>query len=309
MGWRDLLEDTVGEFSVFPWLGGRKIYRSGRTWTVEGRLPREFGWFTFELTGSRSATLDAPADQDMSYGSEKAGIDGYVVGNRFIPMNARVDPDPEKLISQTVPAFLVDPGLPRFSVVAVFADDANRFIYRQQLFPTGPEDEVRRAFIDREESIQGIKGVSPALDLAFVFETRQRNLLEQRREEIRLKREEERRREEARRSVGTGLGRRTLAATDFDSAAKAALALSGAELLDTRAGYTRNEMVVQYRFEGYRLECVADKSTLRIIDSGVCLTNERTGEKGDTRFTLETLPAVIRQAIREDKLVIYRHVD
>jgi hypothetical protein len=39
------------------------------------------------------------------------------------------------------------------------------------------------------------------------------------------------------------------------------------------------------------------------------LTDHRTGEKGDTLFTLESLPAVVRQAIKEHKLVVYRHAD
>ena len=47
---------------------------------------------------------------------------------------------------------------------------------------------------------------------------------------------------------------------------------------------------------------------MRIIDSGICLQDHNTGEKGDTYFTLESLPAVIRQADREGKLVVYRHV-
>jgi hypothetical protein len=31
--------------------------------------------------------------------------------------------------------------------------------------------------------------------------------------------------------------------------------------------------------------------------------------KGDTRFTLESLPTVVGEAIRTGKLVVYRHVD
>ncbi|MFA6234104.1 MAG: hypothetical protein WC824_07960, partial [Bacteroidota bacterium] len=106
-----------------------------------------------------------------------------------------------------------------------------------------------------------------------------------------------------------GAGRRALAGRDFDAAAKAALAISGAEFLESREGYNKNEMIVRYRFEGYRLECVADKTTLRIVDSGICLTDHDTGEKGDTRFTLESLPAVVLEAIKTHKLVIYRHGD
>ena len=37
------------------------------------------------------------------------------------------------------------------------------------------------------------------------------------------------------------------------------------------------------------------------------LTDESTGEKGDTRFTLESLPTVVQQAMDEGILVVYRH--
>jgi hypothetical protein len=51
---------------------------------------------------------------------------------------------------------------------------------------------------------------------------------------------------------------------------------------------------------------VADED-LRIVDSGICLIDHDTGERGDTLFTLESLPAVIKEAIDDGKLVIFRH--
>lgn len=307
MGWQELLEAPSGHL-VAPWLGGRRIYSIGRAWRVPNRLPREFGWYLWELRG-RTASWLRKHEPDPSYSDGKVVAKGYLVGDRFIPETARVDPDPTKLIEQTVEVFLVEPGIDRFSQVLVTFDDEKRPIYMQELFPLGPEDEVRRAFIDRKEPIDNIAGVTPALDLAFHFASRQRQLLEERRAELERIHAEERRREEAMRSIGTGLGRRTVAATDFETAARAALAVGGAELLDVRAGRVRNEMVVQYRFSNRRLECVADRNTLQIIDSGICLEDHHTREKGDTYFTLESLPAVVRQAIQEHKLVVYRHAD
>ncbi|MEQ1501229.1 MAG: hypothetical protein ABMB14_03320 [Myxococcota bacterium] len=108
--------------------------------------------------------------------------------------------------------------------------------------------------------------------------------------------------------IGSGEGRRELAADDFEAAARAALALSGAELLDHHPGYERGEQIVLFRFRGRRFECVAD-AALRIVDSGICLTDHHTGEKGDTRFTLESLPGVIGEAIDNDVLVVFRHPD
>jgi hypothetical protein len=34
--------------------------------------------------------------------------------------------------------------------------------------------------------------------------------------------------------------------------------------------------------------------------------DHRTGEKGDTKFTLESLPGVVREAEREGVLVVFR---
>jgi hypothetical protein len=110
------------------------------------------------------------------------------------------------------------------------------------------------------------------------------------------------------RNMGTGLGRRTLAAHDFETAARAALGVGGAVFLDARQGRVPNEMVVQYRINNQRLECVCDKNTLQITDAGICLEDHYTGEKGDTYFSLESLPAVVNEAIRRDKLVVWRHV-
>jgi hypothetical protein len=244
---------------------------------------------------------------DPMFGTGLVSSRGYLIGNRFIPERARVDPDPNKLIDQTEPIFLVEPGLDRFAFVQGAFDEEQRLIYTQQLFPQPPDDAVREAFVDRRE-ITYVPGVTPALELAFQFACQQRLLLEERRAELERQRKERERAEEARRNMGTGLGRRTLAQTDFEGAAKAALKVGGAEYLDSRPGRVRQEMVVQYRFENRRLECVVNSRTLQIVDSGVCLTSHDTGEKGDTYFTLESLPAVIRQAIQLNKLVVYRHV-
>ena len=73
--------------------------------------------------------------------------------------------------------------------------------------------------------------------------------------------------------------------------------------------------MVQFRHLNRRFECTCDRHTLRIIDSGICLTAHydddhfEEGTKGDTFFTLETLPNVIAEAERLGKLVVFRHAD
>lgn len=313
MGWADFLTPEGGDEQVLPWTGGRTVTDGQRTWRIQGRRPDEHGWYTFRTSGGRKASLVGPADINLEFEDGRPLIKGYLVGERLIPDDARVDPNPDKLVEQTEPVYIVEPGLDRFTratAVRVGED----LIYLRMEFPDGPEAEALAAYQDRKDSIGGISGVSPALDLAFRWISHQRVQAEIRRVEMeRLRVEEEarlaveERRQQAMKDIGTGLGRRKVAEHDFDTAAKAALALSGAELLDTRPSYSKANMVVQYRFRGRRLECEVDRKTLRIVDAGVCLDDHR-GEKGDTYFTLESLPGVIKQAMDEHKLVVWRHV-
>lgn len=313
MGWQDFLTPEGGDERALPWIGGRTVTDGARTWNIQGRTPNEHGWYTFKTSGGRKATLVGPAEPDLSFEDTKPLVRGYLVGDRMIPDNARVDPNPDKLIEQTQPVFLVEPGLDRFTrATAVRVGDA--LIFLRLEFPDGPENEALAAYQDRKDTIGNITGVTPALDLAFRWITHQRLKAEERQREMeRIRAEEEakrvleERRQQAMKDIGTGAGRRHLAEVDFDAAARAALRLSGAELLDTRQGYNRNHMIVQYRFRGRRLECEVDRKTLRIVDAGVCLDDHR-GTKGDTYFTLESLPAVIGQAMDEHRLVVWRHV-
>ena len=100
-----------------------------------------------------------------------------------------------------------------------------------------------------------------------------------------------------------------MAAVDFEEAARAALSVADAELLDHRDSARRGEKVITYRLDGRRYECVCDARTLNILDAGVCLNDYRTGQKGDTWFTLESLPGVIREADRTGVLHVFRRVD
>jgi hypothetical protein len=316
MGWQDLLatpDDTV----TYPWTGGREVRASGRTFQIKGKSPVEHGWYTFTVTGGRTATLKGPADvsPDDLFPKNKL-VRGYLIADRVLSDNTKAVFSPAEIAAQTEPVALLEPGLERFARIRVGRWEDGRLIYVGQEFPLGPEDAVTAAFQDKQVSVTDIPHVTPALNLAFAFETWNRIEAARLREEAaRLAREEEARLElEARRAnlvrqLGDGKGRREMAVVDFEQAARAALVVGGAELLDWRDSRTANEAVVQFRYQNRRFECVAHKLTLRIIDSGICLVNHATGERGDTKFTLESLPAVIGEAIRERKLVVFRHVD
>lgn len=312
MGWRDLLQ-TPGETVEAPWVGGRSLRTYERTWAIEGKLPREFGWYTFELTGRKArcgTAAEAPFDvlRDV--------VRGFLVGDRLVPEGTAVPPDIKAIIEDFEPVFLVEPGLGRFVRVS-----AGRFceggplIYQGLEMPLGPEEDVQGAFLDQAKTVDQIAGVIPALDAAFRIETWRRKEAEKARAEAeRKRREEEERlaREERRRQLveqlGDGRGRREMAQLDFEEAARAALAIGGATLLDQRQSYNRGEWVVQFRFNRRRFECTCDRN-LRIIDAGICLIDHATGRKDDNLLTLESLPAVIREAMGVGRLVVFRHID
>ena len=311
MGWQDLLG---GGEQVLPWFGGRQVHSATRTWTINGKLPREHGWYKFKTSGGRDCTLAGPADRDLEYEKGHQILRGFLVGDRLIPDTARVDPNPAKLIDQTEFVACVELGLDRFQKAAVVRDRTGSLVFLRLEWPEGPETEVLAAYQDRKDSVTDIKGVTPALDLAFRWISYQRTAAEARAAELeRLEKEEAAKAAEAERvrrlmqQTGTAEGRRALAKQDFNAAARAALRISGAELLDVIATHKANEVRVQYRFRERRLECVVNKDTLRIVDAGVCLDNHR-GTKGDTWFTLESLPGVIGEAMDLHKLVVWRHV-
>ena len=312
MGWRDLLQ-TATQRIVLPWVGGRLLRTDTRTWTLDGELPIEHGWYTFALS-ARTARPEGPIQGPSALGHL---VCGYLAGDRMFPDGIRVDPDPSKIVRASERVHLIEEGLDRFArVVAGRAFESGPLIYQGPDMPLGPEDEVLRAWLDRKEHLHGVRHVAPALDAAFRLESWRRAQSERRRAELARRRKEkqerlarEQRVREIVREHGDGAGRRAIARVDFFEAARAALAVGGAELLDEGRAARAGEKLVRLRLDGRRYECTCDAHTLRIIDAGICLTDEKTGERGDTYFTLESLPAVIRQAQRERRLVVFRHVD
>lgn len=318
MTWRDLLQ-TEKETLVFPWVGGKSLRGSDdRVWTIEGKLPRELGWHLFNLNGRKATKGGEVPAQPESLGHK---IQGYLVGDRLVPDGVRVDPDPKKIIAYSERVYLIEDGLDRFvRISAGRVYEGGPLVYIGQEMPLGPEEDVLGAYLDQKTNLDAIAGVTPALDAAFRMESYQRAEAERRRLELerRLREEEEQRQREERRrqlveQLGDGAGRRAMAQVDFVQAARAALAVGGAEYLDSKRAMRRGEMVVKFRLDRQRFECTCDERNLQIIDAGICLTahyDDRDfegGTKGDTWFTLESLPGVIREAQQQGRLVVFRH--
>ncbi|MBL8952258.1 MAG: hypothetical protein JNK82_15875 [Myxococcaceae bacterium] len=84
--------------------------------------------------------------------------------------------------------------------------------------------------------------------------------------------------------------------------AEAALEAAGARLEQSRVLGT-GDLEVIFRFMGQRFISVVNAVTFRVIDSGICLGHP----PRDDLVTLESLCAVIKEAIDTDRLVILRH--
>jgi hypothetical protein len=333
MSWQAFLQPEEGELRVLPWVEGSEVCDHERWWAIDGRRPREVGWYQFRVNGRRvKLASKEPVEPDQDLLEKGAQTLGYLIGDWLIPEGSLTDIFGEKgeldllkVTTQAIQVFCVEGGLERLAKVRVSKMLNGSAIYFRQEWPGDPEERAIQAYQDRKDSLAEVPGVTPPLNVAFRWLTENRRRQEaheaqleelRRQEEERLRREAEaeaaRLQKEAevdrvvREMIAIGNQRRALIARDFTAAARAALAISGAELLDARPSARKGEMVVQYRYKTRRLECVCERDTLRIVDAGVCLDDHR-GTKGDTFFTLESLPPVIQDAMNQHKLVVWRH--
>lgn len=301
MNWQSLLNKE--EKIILPWIGGRNIVNFHRSWKIKGKLPEEYGWYVFSTNG-RTATPIDKADPCPEILRNK--VIGYLVGNRIITDKVKITPTISNL-NLFEQVHLIEPGLDKFVRISVGKFYENSpFIFNSIEMPLGPEDEVLSYFLDEKDSIDNIPNVNHVLDAAFRIEVWRKKEEERIRKEEQERREQEERRNRLIENVSSSVDRRVTATENFAEAARAALLVGGAHYLEHRQ--VRNEMVVRFRLNGRRYECTCNKNTLRIIDSGICLTDEYTGEKYDDTLTLESLPPTIRQADEEGRLVVFRHV-
>lgn len=317
--WKSLLQSNQSspDEVLYPWTGEAILSLGDRYPKVGRDKPREYGWTTFRIEGRRavwrgSPPTEAPDNFDLYEGVTK----GYLVGNRLIEDNTDLThADPAKVWEVSKPVFLVgDEDLPKFARIQCGRlPDQDKLIYIGPDMPLGPEDETLAVYEDRKELLPiMIKGVTPSLYLAFRVETWYRDKRDQeiaaRRERERVERERLEREERVanlKTNLGSATGARAMAEHDFEEGAKAALRNGGAELLSVRRN--QHENIVRFRYRQQRFECTCN-NRLGIMDAGVCLTDESTGEKGDTWLSLETLPGVIGEAMDLGRLVIFRRV-
>jgi hypothetical protein len=305
MAWQDFLkkEETV----ALPWIGGSKI-TDGTRWFTLSKFPREHGWYNFRINGRKAEYINVAEPNNDCLKSCKSG---YLIGNLILQDTAPSYIEPSKIFKFAEKVHFVPSSIDKFVRVKVGkVDESSEYIYISEDFPLGPEELVLSAYLDNLP-IDNISGLPSSLVATYNYEVWYRNELERRRldairraEEAERERAERERKERLFNQLGTGSGRREMARVDFGEAAKAALAIGGAEYIDHRK--SDNNYIVRFRLSNRRFECICN-SSLSIIDAGICLTDSYSGEKGDDYFTLESLPMVIKQAIDLGVLHVFRH--
>jgi len=298
MNWQSLLRDDDIS-TALPWVGGRTVYgNDGREWIIKGQLPRLHGWYWFNTSTGRKASLIREAESN-EFESNWPTMRGYSVGDRFIPDNEKAQ--------GSVQLYIVERGLRILSPVTVIIDPKSRAIMWNRDFPQPADEAMYNAYCDRADSTKDIPDITPPLQDAYDWAVQIRAKMEKQAEERLQKIEAEQKERDAVRRMGSAQGRRELSHDDFVAAAKSALIAGGAEYLDARDAPSASQMIVNYSVNQQRLQCICDKHTLAIIDSGICLTDESTGKNYERQFSLESLPSVVREAMSKNRLVVWRH--
>jgi hypothetical protein len=304
MSWRTWIE-ILGETFTAVWSGGQRVRTWSGAFTIEGELPADIGWYEFAIVGPARARPVAPSPPAPALLAEPTR--GYLVGDRLVPDPIHVGGVAE--LSKAERVLLIEPGLARFTRICAGRPHAGGpLVYLALELPLGAEDAVLGAFLEGAASVAHVPDVPPALDAAFRIESWHRDESARRRRAEAEHRALELRRRRLVGAVGDAEEPRAVAGPDFAEAARAALARGGAEYLEHRGSPWSSEAVVRFRIERRRFECVCDRSSLRVIDTGICRTDPGAEEPGDDACTLQSLPRVILNAERRGELVVFRHV-
>jgi hypothetical protein len=286
-----------------PYFGGPYVEAPDRRLRLAGSRPAP-GFWRFDVRG-RAAHAVAPADPPDLSGLP--AVRGYAV----VPGGYLVHERAERFALQ--PA---DEPLP-FAPVVGRRWPTGELLDGGPDFETGVEDQVRERFTGRG-TLAGLSGVPAALRAAFAYAVLLRVA-----DEARLPVVPSEARAEVAAIADGGYEAALLVLTGIISAraaeprapaaharpsdervdtaveerAAAALDASRAALRGTRR-LAGGILEVRYDLDGERFVSLVDSDTLRVVDAGICLNGH------DDRLTLESLPGVVRQAMRDDVLHI-----
>jgi hypothetical protein len=305
-----------------PFLGGASIDAPGRRLKL-AQAPEQAGWYRFELKG-RVAHVQGPAEAPPL--DELPRVRGFLWRERLVGDGARAEPL----------CLLPDEEPPRFSPVTARRWHGGALLFEGLEFESEAEGAVREA-LGEGRSLAGLKAIPAPLRAAYGFalleqvgrrlavpfaaaevraqvgtvadggvpaaegvlralvaerleteremrELRARLAAAQLRAEVQAARDEQVRQRQARRETA-------------EDRAFAALEKAGARFESSR--HVRGDQLeVVFGFMGERFISLVDADTLQVIDSGICLGHP----PRDDLVTLESLPAVIKEAIDTDQI-------
>jgi hypothetical protein len=263
------------EVLALPCFGLKSVCDDQRTYRLRETLVP--GWYQFRKSG-RCLDVIGTIEPELDKW-QLARTTGYVMNGRLIGNDFQA-----RLFG--LPA---DVDLPKFAPVSARKWFDGHLLFEVQEFETDVDAKVRDAF-EEEQSIDAIKGVTPALAHTFLLECTRRALAREAERRARAEAERQKQAAELARWQETLEGRISLA-----------LSHTGAELVNWRRNGQRQAMV-RYRLGGRRFECVIDSESLQILDAGICL------DGADEDLNLSSLPSAVREAIESGQLHVFRNV-
>jgi hypothetical protein len=295
--------------AVLPYVGGPFVEAGDRRLRLAA--PARPGWWRFEVRGRHARALEPADPPDLSGLPAVRGyaVAGYLAGPGGVAWRLALGPPDEPL-----------PFAPL--VARRWPDGA--LLFDVEDFESGVEDQVRSAYAQRRP-LRAIAGVPAALRAAYGYAVLLRTAGEL---GIPVRPAEARTRlaeladggDEAARRLLTAARthreaeadrrphwqvardaaqarRATVSQQRAEERAAAALQAARAVLLGTRwlAG---GLLEVRYDFAGEVFVSTVDGQTLQVVDAGFCLAG------ADRQLTLESLPAVIHEAVHTGQLYI-----
>jgi hypothetical protein len=290
---------------VLPYFGGSVVTSAARRLQVTTSV--DPGWWRFVVTGRRATPEQAVRPNQLD---SLPAVHGHVAdGNIAITMGV------------LQPLWFADPEPLRFAVVVARRWHSGEVLMDYLGFETEAEAAARHAF-DSNTGLSGIKGVPATLRTAFGFAVMRQaaaargSLVSATESRPFLRAVSELGLTHAHEVLDQLAARRAQASTipvevtttwtyepyngdPLSLRLQRALDRSQAELLDKRR-LDHHMIEVRFRFMHERFSAVIDERTLHVYDAGICLAG------ADEQLTLESLPAVIREAIDNDLLVVTR---
>lgn len=311
---------------IAPWLGGPSIDAPGRRLKLSAP-PARPGWYRFELKGRIATAMEAVEAPDLG---ALPRVRGFLWRDRLVGEHARAEP--LHLMPEEEPA--------RFSPLSARRWHGGALLFDTVEFESESESAVREA-LATGAPLNTIKSVPAPLRAAYAFslaeqtarrlavpvapsEIRQhvgriadggaaqaeaviRELIAERLQteremaELRARITAAQLRAEVQAVREQRIQERERRKETAEDRAWMALEKAGAAFESSR--HVRDQQLeVIFAFMGERFISLVDEITLQVIDSGICLGHP----PADDELTLDSLPAVIKEAIETDRLVILR---